>query len=209
MSARRADEAISRPDLAGAKSPTRRLSVGKAPGARLAQSTQTAIAALLDQAVLLFASDPLAARTCIARARALVEPARLDGSEGAKGPGACVLPTWRARQITEFVDANLGRIIYSAELAGVAKMSTGQLLRAFKATFGVSPSEYVMRRRLGLAQRLMLETNDALAQIAQVCGLCDQAHLSRAFSKVHGQAPAAWRRDQRRLGSDADLSQIP
>ncbi|HJV40883.1 AraC family transcriptional regulator [Caulobacter sp.] len=169
-------------------------------GAGLAAPKQTAITDLLDEALSLWRSDPVAARACIVRARALTGSTGSDG-DGASSPVGVGAPlTWRARQIAEFVDANIGRIIYSAELAGAAKMSTGQLARALKATFGVSPSEYVMHRRLALAQRLMLETNDALAQIAEVCGLCDQAHLSRAFRKTFGQTPAAWRREHRGLG---------
>lgn len=169
-------------------------------GARVAAPMQTTIAGLLDEALSLWCDDPVASRACVVRARALVEPAGRDGLGALSPAGACAPLTWRARQIAEFVDANIGRIIYSAELAGAAKMSTGQLARALKATFGVSPSEYVMHRRLALAQRLMLETNDALAQIAEVCGLCDQAHLSRAFRKTFGQTPAAWRREHRGLG---------
>ena len=155
------------------------------------------IAALLDQALVALPGDPAAARILIVGARALLEPAPRKGSDAAKGSASCLLPAWRARQIAAFVDANIGRTLYSAELAGAAKMSTGQLGRALKATFGLSPSEYVMQRRLVMAQRLMLETDDALAQIAQLCGLCDQAHLSRAFRKAFGQTPAAWRRGAR------------
>ncbi|WP_066681146.1 helix-turn-helix transcriptional regulator [Caulobacter sp. CCH9-E1] len=164
---------------------------------RAPRPLQLRVAVLLDQALGALPADPIAAQVLVARARELLEPPPRDESRASAGATGCVLPTWRARQIVAFVDDNIGRTLYSAELAGAAKMSTGQLGRALKATFGLSPSEFIMQRRLLMAQRLMLETDDALAQIAQLCGLCDQAHLSRAFRKAYGQTPAAWRRGAR------------
>lgn len=168
-----------------------------APEARAPRPLQLRVAVLLDQALGALPADPIAAQVLIGRARELLEPPPRDERRALGGSASCVLPAWRARQIAAFVDGNIGRTLYSAELAGAAKMSTGRLGRALKATFGLSPSEFIMQRRLLMAQRLMLETDDALAQIAQLCGLCDQAHLSRAFRKAYGQTPAAWRRGAR------------
>jgi AraC family transcriptional regulator len=46
---------------------------------------------------------------------------------------------------------------------------------------------------------MMLETDEALSQIAFACGFSDQAHLSRIFRRTQGISPARWRRLRRIL----------
>lgn len=170
-----------------------------APTSWLASPPTRAIVDLLDEALDLFDIDRTAAKARLLRARALAEPAPAETDLRARASAG--LSAWRTRQVIDFIDANIGRVIYTAELAGAAKMSTSQLNRALKSTFGLSPADFIMHRRLALARRLMLETDDRLAVVAQACGLCDQAHLSRAFCKVYGAPPGRWRREQRALGA--------
>jgi hypothetical protein len=40
----------------------------------------------------------------------------------------------------------------------------------------------------------MLKSRMPLSQVALDCGMCDQPHLSRAFRRIVGTTPAAWRR---------------
>ena len=40
----------------------------------------------------------------------------------------------------------------------------------------------------------MLTSRLRLSQVALECGMCDQAHLSRAFRRIVGINPNAWRR---------------
>ena len=66
--------------------------------------------------------------------------------------------------------------------------------RAFKASVSVSYSEFVTRMRLDLAKHLLLTTDRPIAEIALICGLSDQSHLTRLFSRSVGFPPRAWRR---------------
>jgi AraC-like DNA-binding protein len=63
-----------------------------------------------------------------------------------------------------------------------------------------------VQRSIEKAQRLMLLTDDPLAQIALDCGLADQAHLSRWFRRLIGVSPAAWRKQ--RLGAHSGLRNL-
>jgi AraC family transcriptional regulator len=112
------------------------------------------------------------------------------------------LAPWQIRKITAHIESNLGRSLRSGDLATLLRLSPAHFSRTFRNSFGCSPLEYVMRRRIEHAQGLMLSTGVPLAQIALDCGLADQAHFSRLFRRVVGESPRAWRRA--RVASAAD-----
>ena len=104
------------------------------------------------------------------------------------------LPGWRSRRIIAHIEDNLSRAIRVLELARLVGLSVSHFCRAFKRTFGTSPRVYVLRRRIELAQGLMLTTREPLSSIALRCGMCDQAHFTRSFRRIVGETPHSWRR---------------
>ena len=80
------------------------------------------------------------------------------------------------------------------ELAELLGLSKGHFARTFKRAFGVSPHAYVLRRRIEVAQGLMLTTCEPLSSIALTCGMCDQSHLAHTFHRIVGETPDSWRR---------------
>jgi AraC-like DNA-binding protein len=107
------------------------------------------------------------------------------------------LMAWQKRRLIEHVDANLGRSIPINELAALLHLSSSHFHRAFKSAFGIAPHRFLARRRIEVAQGLMLTTQHTLSEIALQCGLADQSHLSRWFRRVVGETPHAWRRLRR------------
>ena len=107
------------------------------------------------------------------------------------------LPAWQTRRVFAHVEANLCRRIPIRDLAQLLDLSASHFCRAFKCTFGVSPRDYVLRRRIEVAQGLMLTTSEPLSSIALRCGMCDQAHFTRSFHRVVGETPYVWRRTRR------------
>jgi AraC family transcriptional regulator len=61
----------------------------------------------------------------------------------------------------------------------------------------MTPSIFILNRRIAKAQELMVLTQDSLSAIALACGLADQSHFTRRFVQVTGVTPSRWRRDQR------------
>jgi AraC family transcriptional regulator len=107
------------------------------------------------------------------------------------------IPAWQARRVFAHVEANLSKQIPIRELARLLGLSASHFCRAFKCTFSVSPRDYVLRRRIEVAQGLMLTTSQPLSAIAVGCGMCDQAHFTRSFRRIVGETPNAWRRTRR------------
>lgn len=116
-------------------------------------------------------------------------PADLTSDPSAKGG----LAGWQLHRVVRHVDDNLAHPLACRDLAMVARLSTGHFSRAFKTSMGEPPHAYVIRQRIRRAQRLMLQTDDALSQIACTCGLTDQAHLTRLFRRAVGTTPKVWR----------------
>ena len=107
------------------------------------------------------------------------------------------LPAWQTRRVIAHVEANLSRRIPVQELARLLWLSATHFCRAFKCTVGASPRDYVLRRRIEVAQALMLTTSEPLSSIAVRCGMCDQPHFTRSFHRIVGETPYTWRRTRR------------
>jgi AraC family transcriptional regulator len=142
-----------------------------------------------------------AAKAQIARAVALLrgEPSPIPANVrpfNAEGPGFMQggLPAWKKRRLTTYIDAHLTERIRVADLAMLLDLSESHFCRQFRRTFGTSAHEYLTRRRIEVAQSLMIGSHDSLCAIALHCGLADQSHFTRVFRRIVGETPDMWRR---------------
>ena len=155
---------------------------------------------LLDDAGEAIYRDRDAARSCIARASALLR----DDAHQEPAPATVVqggLAPWQIARVKAHVETHLDATLRMRDLAAIARLSAGHFSRSFTRSFGIAPFAYVAGRRLARAQELMLTTDEPLSQIALACGLCDQSHLTRLFRRHVGTSPNAWRRSHK---SDPD-----
>ncbi|MBB4120161.1 helix-turn-helix domain-containing protein [Martelella radicis] len=104
------------------------------------------------------------------------------------------LTTWQRRRVVSYVEENLSRSIRIEEMASLARLSKSHFSRAFRESFGDSPYNYVLVRRVARAKELMIATRAPLSEIALDCGMCDQAHFCRVFKRAVGTSPDRWRR---------------
>jgi AraC-like DNA-binding protein len=80
------------------------------------------------------------------------------------------------------------------KLASVANMSRSAFAARFKARLGEAPLEYLTRWRMFRAGVLLRSTERSLAEIASEVGYENDAALSKAFHRVVGMAPGAFRK---------------
>jgi AraC family transcriptional regulator len=151
---------------------------------------------LLDVATQQLESSRDAAQSAIEQATSLLqEKMRPHSREGSRASGG--LLAWQVRKVREYVDAHIADRVLVLDLSAVVKLSEAHFARMFKRTFGLSPHAFVLRCRLELAARLMLESAESLRDIALCCGFTDQAHFCNHFRRAIGESPAAWRRARR------------
>ncbi len=93
-----------------------------------------------------------------------------------------------------YIGQNLNEPNPVGSIAAAMNQHPSQFSRQFKQAFGVSPVQYIQRRRIAIAARLLLSTDRKLYDIASELGFSDGFHLSKTFKRIIGQSPAAYRR---------------
>jgi AraC-like DNA-binding protein len=106
------------------------------------------------------------------------------------------LVPWKLRRVLQFINENLDRPITVEDVAAIARQSESHFHRSFKRSLGTTVHLYVMSRRIEMAQQLMIKTSEPLSKIALACGMCDQSHLTRWFTRLCGESPNQWRRSR-------------
>jgi AraC family transcriptional regulator len=100
------------------------------------------------------------------------------------------LPTAKARQVREFLQANFHRKLAVAELAALCDLSPGHFIQAFTQTFERPPHQYLLLLRLAAAERLLIEGDWPIIEIAYLSGFSSQSHLTSAMQRYKQRTPA-------------------
>jgi AraC family transcriptional regulator len=111
-----------------------------------------------------------------------------------KAPSRGLTPQQMGR-VVDFMRAHLAEDLSLDALAQQAGYSAYYFARLFHQTVGESPHQFVLRQRIGQAQRLLKETDMPLAQIAVETGFAGQSHLTGVFKQHFGLTPRAYRRN--------------
>ena len=103
------------------------------------------------------------------------------------------LPPRVVRRLREHIDANIEQRISVEALARLANLSVCYFVRAFKQSVGVTPHDYLIRRRVERTMELLSGTDLPLSEIALAAGFADQSHCARRFRQHVGMSPRDYR----------------
>jgi len=103
------------------------------------------------------------------------------------------LPRYKLRRAIEFVDANLDQVIHLKDMAGVADVSLFHFHRQFKKTTGLTPHQFIVRRRIEQAKVLLAQSNLPIIDVAVRVGFVDQSHFTTIFRKLTSMTPRIYR----------------
>jgi AraC family transcriptional regulator len=103
------------------------------------------------------------------------------------------LPPRVVRRLHEHIDSNIDQRISVEALAKLANLSVCYFVRAFKQSVGVTPHDYLIRRRVERTMKLLSDTDMSLSEIALAAGFADQSHCARRFRQHVGMSPRDYR----------------
>jgi len=118
------------------------------------------------------------------------------------------LSAFTLRRLCDYVESRLAEDLDVAMLARVAALSPAHFARAFAATAGMTPFQYVVTRRLARAHELLARTDRSVLDIALGVGFKTPSHFTARFRREFGVTPRDVRPDVRRPDEHLDLAQL-
>lgn len=103
------------------------------------------------------------------------------------------------RQLTtilELVRDNVAEPLALKTMADAVHLSSFHFLRAFKATTGCTPHQFVLETRIEAAKSLLRDRRRTIAEVGTLVGFPHPSHFARAFRKCVGVSPNEFRREK-------------
>ena len=89
---------------------------------------------------------------------------------------------------------HLAERLSTARIARALRINPDYLNRVFREVHDMTMTEYLHRRRLADAAKLLRESTDSVGEIASACGYATVAHFRRMFERFNGLSPREYRR---------------
>lgn len=125
---------------------------------------------------------PLAESMGTLLAAYLLRSLHRSGAEGAPG-----LPNATLREVLEYIDTHLRETITRVVLARIARLGVRSFSRQFKQRTGLTPCDYVRRRRTTRALELLENSSLKRSAIAGEVGFYDQSHMLKQIRQLRAE----------------------
>jgi AraC-like DNA-binding protein len=99
------------------------------------------------------------------------------------------------RKALQYLEEHRGEAIGSSEVAAAACMGRTAFSRAFRRVTGIRFRDFVWAYRVSAAAELILTRDRSLTDLAFEVGFGSVVGFERAFKRVAGSTPAAFRRE--------------
>jgi AraC-like DNA-binding protein len=100
----------------------------------------------------------------------------------------------RFSDVIEMIQNHLNEPLPIERLARFSHLNPTYFSNLFSRLMGVSPVQYINKRRVEESQKLLLSTDHTLYKIARSVGFADEYYFSRIFKKIVGISPDRYRK---------------
>ena len=97
-------------------------------------------------------------------------------------------------QLKDYISEHFAEHLTLEKISEQFFISKSSLSHIFKKETGLSPIQYIIQRRIGEAQSLLVETSLQIQEIEFRLGFNDSAHFSKMFKKYVGVTPKEYRK---------------
>ncbi len=101
----------------------------------------------------------------------------------------------RIEKVFEYMNNNFSHQITLTEVAKIANMSEVSFSRLMKRHTGYSFVDSLNEIRLGHVTRMLIDTNQTIAEVAFRCGFNNMANFNRIFKAKKGLTPKEFRKN--------------
>jgi len=119
-------------------------------------------------------------------ARHTTSPSEVRGYQGGLSPH-------KLRKVLAYISDNLSANVSLKDMASVVEMGPCHFARSFKESVGVSPHQYLLRRRIERAVTMLKADRGDLSTLAYDLGFSSQGHFTTVFRKLIGTTPGGYR----------------
>lgn len=104
-------------------------------------------------------------------------------------------------EIKTYLDTHYTKPLTLKSISHALKMNPNYVSHAFKAVMNISPIHYLLYRRFGEAQSLLMNTDLTMAEISDLLGFGNPAHFSAMFKKHVGLSPLQYKQSISEMNS--------
>lgn len=107
-----------------------------------------------------------------------------------------------------YIEKNLHEDILQSNVASLCGMTPFQFSRQFKQIHGITFQEFVIRRRMTEAVRLLKNPSASVTDVCYTVGFRDLSHFTRTFRRYVGMTPSRYKTDLDALHTSLPLSPL-
>jgi len=95
----------------------------------------------------------------------------------------------RIEKVKKFIDQNINRDIDIKQLAEIACISDFHFIRVFNELCGCTPYQYLIKKRIERAKKMLNHNLFSVLQISQECGYDSVQTFRKCFKRETGLSP--------------------
>lgn len=103
-------------------------------------------------------------------------------------------PSKECAYIKRYLDSNYSENITLDHLSALSHLNKYYLSHEFTKYYGISPMNYLSRKRIDVCKELLENTDYGISDIAHLVGFSSQSYLSQSFRKSYGMTAGTYRK---------------
>ncbi len=96
--------------------------------------------------------------------------------------------------VRRYIEGHFKENITLEQLARMAHFSKYHMAHSFSRQYGISPINYLIRRRIEESKHLLRDTNHSMSEISSMLGFSSPSYFSQSFKKLVGLSPMGYRK---------------
>ncbi len=100
----------------------------------------------------------------------------------------------RLQLALDYLETNFASSVSMSDAAKRCHLPLTTFNRQFRELLRMTPTEYLLARRIDAARNMLVGTQRSISDIAAECGFADQSHFTKRFRKITELTPLAYRK---------------